>query len=55
MTAMQPMRYGMIDGWRGSFIGGIHRTPDGARASDRNINLDPARAYGSWPRLQRGA
>jgi predicted dehydrogenase len=65
------LRYGMIGGGRGAFIGAVHRIAaamDGeaelvagafssdaerSRASGEDLNLDPARVYGSYEDMAR--
>ena len=65
------LRYGMIGGGRGAFIGAVHRIaaimdgratlaagafssdPARARASGRDLLVDPARTYGSYEEMAR--
>lgn len=69
--ADRPIRYGMVGGGQGAFIGGVHRIaarldgefelvagalssdPERARASGRELGLDPERCYASFEEMAK--
>jgi predicted dehydrogenase len=68
MPLDRKIRYGMVGGGPGAFIGGVHRqaaaldgeielvasSPDRSRQQGRDLFLDPARVYDSWEAMVEG-
>jgi predicted dehydrogenase len=70
-TTGNRIRYGMVGGGQGAFIGGVHRiaariddqfelvagalssNPEKAKASAKDLGLDPSRSYGSFAEMAK--
>ena len=70
-TTGNRIRYGMVGGGQGAFIGGVHRiaariddqfelvagalssNPEKAKASAKDLGLDPSRSYGSFEEMAK--